>query len=146
MSTNIDNNIFLIRNLKGLLQDKLWLLDQRLQQKRLASSYKALTEAESRILATLRGESLTISEIARRLGISRQAVHKIITGLVTAKLLKLVPIPGNARDKGVVFTKEGETLKKEAAKALRELEEEVETTIGVKDFNLLKSLLEKEWF
>jgi DNA-binding MarR family transcriptional regulator len=145
MSTTIDNNVFLFRNLKGLLQEKLWLLDDRLKQKRLASRYKTLTDAEARILATLRGEELTISEIARRLDVSRQAVHKVVSNLVKVKLFKLEPVPGSARDKRIVFTQEGKALRKEAEKALRELEQEVETAIGTKNFRLLKSLLGKKW-
>lgn len=145
MSTKIDNEGFLFSNLKGLLQEKLWLLDERLKQKRAGSHYKTLTDGEARILANLRGEELTISELARRMSVSRQAVHKMVSNLVKAKLFKLEPVPGSARDKRIVFTQAGETLKKEAAKALRELEQEVASAIGTKNFQLLKSLLEKKW-
>jgi DNA-binding MarR family transcriptional regulator len=145
MSTKIDNNIFLVSNLKGLLQEKLWLLNERLQQKRAASRYQTLTDAEARILAAMRGEALTISEVARRLAVSRQAVHKIVSKLVKAKLLMLEPVTGNNRDKLIIFTKDGEALKQKAAKALRELEQEVGTVIGDKNLKLLKSLLEKKW-
>src|SRR5580698_2621818 len=98
MSTNIDKN-FLIHNLKALLQEKLWLLERRLQHKRQSTRYKTFTEAESRILATLRGEQLTISDVARKLDISRQAVHKNVSSLVKEKILSLEPVFGNARDK-----------------------------------------------
>lgn len=142
---SINSDAFLVSNLKALLQEKNWLLDNRLQQKRMASSYKTLTDAETRILAVLRGEELTISEIARRLAVSRQAVHKIISNLVKRKLLKLQKIEGNSRDKRIIFTDAGEAMKKEAAKILQELEQEVETAIGSNNFQLLKSLLGKEW-
>jgi DNA-binding MarR family transcriptional regulator len=144
-NSSVEKNDFLTSNLKALLQEKIWLLDNRLQQKRLASSYKALTDAEARILAVLRGEELTISEIARRLGVSRQAVHKIISNLIKRKLLKLEQIEGSSRDKRIIFTQTGEEMKKEAAKTLQELEKEVEIAIGSRNFQLLKSLLRKEW-
>jgi DNA-binding MarR family transcriptional regulator len=144
-NSSVEKNDFLTSNLKALLQEKIWLLDNRLQQKRLASSYKALTDAEARILAVLRGEELTISEIARRLGVSRQAVHKIISNLIKRKLLKLEQIEGSSRDKRIIFTQAGEEMKKEAAKTLQELEKEVEIAIGSRNFQLLKSLLRKEW-
>ncbi|MCS5710949.1 MarR family transcriptional regulator [Candidatus Berkiella aquae] len=145
MSTIVDKKDFLVSNLKGLLQEKLWLLEQRLQEKRNLTPYQELTDAQSRILATLRGESLTISEIARRLNVSRQAVHKLISQLIDKGLLALEAIPDNSRDKQVVFTPEGEALKKAAFKALQELEQEVEEALGAKNFALLKSLLKKEW-
>jgi len=95
MSTIVDKKTFLISNLKNLLQEKLWLLEQRLQNKRAATRFHHLTEAQTRIFATLRGEQLTISEVARRLAISRQAVHKLVTQLVNEHLLALEPIQGN---------------------------------------------------
>lgn len=145
MSIKVDENNFLTANLKGLLQEKLWLLDKRLQEKRSASRYQSLTEAEAKIFATLRGESLTISEISRRLNVSRQAVHKLVSQIIDKNLLRLEALPNNARDKKIVFTKEGEALKKEAARVLAELEQEVENEIGVKNLHLLKSLLAKDW-
>jgi DNA-binding MarR family transcriptional regulator len=141
----IGRDDFLISNLKALLQAKNWLLDSRLKQKRMTSSYKTLTDAEARILAVLRGEELTISEIARRLAISRQAVHKIISNLVKEKLLKLQKIEGNSRDKRIIFTRAGEEMKQEAASMLLELEEEVKMAIGSRNLHLLKSLLEQKW-
>jgi DNA-binding MarR family transcriptional regulator len=138
-------SIFLVDNLKALLQEKIWLLENRLKKKRALSSYKALTEAEARVLAILRGEELTISEVARRLAVSRQAVHKIISNLVERKLLKLNQLEENARDKQIVFTPLGEAMKKEAAKLLLELEQEVEVAIGESNLHLLKELLKKEW-
>lgn len=136
---------FLISNLKSLLQEKLWLLDARFKQKRLATRYKILTDAEARILATLRGEELTISEVARRLDLSRQAVHKTVAKLVQAKLLRLVSISGNARDKRIEFTEKGEAMKAAGSKVLRELEQEIEAAIGKENVKLLKSLLSKPW-
>lgn len=144
MSKN-EKDEFLISNLKAMLQEKLWLIDERFTKKRMATSYKALTRAESRILSALRGEALTISEVGRRLGLSRQAVHKTVSNLVDAKLLKLEPIPDNSRDKRIIFTEKGEAMKSSAHKALQEIEKEVEAEIGKKNFKLLKSLLKKPW-
>lgn len=136
---------FLQNNLKALLQDKIWLLDARLEQKRLKSPYQALTPTEARILAVLRGEELSISELARRLDVSRQAVHKIISKLVARKLLRLGQSAENARDKLIFFTPAGEDMKKEAARKILELEKEVALAIGERNLKLLKALLEMEW-
>lgn len=141
----IQQDHFLENNLKALLQDKILLLEERLQKKRIHSTYKNLTHAETRILATLRGEELTIAEISRRLSVSRQAVHKIIAKLVKRKLLKLEAIEGNARDKRIVFTTAGKKMKQEAKNKLRELEQEVKSAIGAHRFQLLKSILEERW-
>ncbi|ARG97083.1 MarR family winged helix-turn-helix transcriptional regulator [Legionella micdadei] len=145
MSTNDDKNI-LLTNLKGLLQEKLWKLEERLANEREKSSYQHLTGAQSRILATLRGENLTISEVGRRLGISRQAVHKIVSQLVNEGILSLEPMPENNRDKIIVFTEKGVVLKETAKKALKKLDDEVKEKLGDKDFELLKEILSKPWW
>jgi len=139
------NDDFLTNNLKALLQEKLWLLDSRFKQKRQATQYKILTDSEARVLATLRGEEITIAEVARRLDVSRQAVHKIVANLVKEKLLNLEAIPDNARDKRIVFTNKGEAMKAAGAKLLHELEQEVQTAIGKRNFKLLTLLLNKKW-
>lgn len=145
MPNRHSNDPFLLTNLKALLQDKLWLLEQRLKQKRDNTTYKAITPAEARVLAALRGEELTISEVARMFNVSRQAVHKVISGLIKRKILKLHAIEGNSRDKKIVFTAAGEAMKKQAATLLHELEQEVATAIGPKNLQQLKSLLAKDW-
>lgn len=140
-----DRDNYLTFNLKSLLQEKLTLLNERFSDKRMATRYKMLTDAESRILAVLKGEALTISEVARRLNISRQAVHKKVVNLVQANLLQLESIPDNARDKRIVFTWEGEEMKASAATLLSELEQEVAVTLGQDNFKTLMELLDKEW-
>jgi DNA-binding MarR family transcriptional regulator len=145
MRNKNEKDTFLISNLKALLQDKLWLLDNRFTKKRMATPYKVLTPAESRILATLRGEPLTVAEVARRLDLSRQAVHKTVSKLVEANLLQLESLPNNSRDKRITFTEKGEAMKSSAYKALKEIEKEVEAAIGKNNFKLLTSLLKKTW-
>jgi DNA-binding MarR family transcriptional regulator len=145
MMTNENENNLLRDNLKNLLQEKLWLLEARFKQKRLATPYKILTDSESRILATLKGEALTVSEVARRLNISRQGVHKTVAKLVELNLLKLEIVRGNARDKQIEFTEEGEAMKATSRQVFMDLEQEIEATIGKDDLRLLKSLLRKDW-
>lgn len=145
MTEKTDMNYFLTDNIKALLQEKLWLLNERFRQKRLITDYKMLTESETRILATLRGETLTISEIARRLELSRQAVHKTISKLVQRELLQMEPVPGNARDKRIVFTEKGEAMKLAGSRLLREIEQEIESRIGTDNFTILKSILNQPW-
>lgn len=145
MSTMGDNDGLLF-SLKALLQEKLWKLEEKLALEREISTYKHLTDAQSRILATLRGENLSISEVGRRLSISRQAVHKIVSQLVKEDILALTPAPENNRDKVIIFTSNGALLKETANKALKKIDDEVRQKLGEKDFSFLKSILSKEWW
>lgn len=136
---------FLTTNIKALLQEKLYLLENRLDKKRRNTSYEDLTDAESRLLAALRGENLTISELARRQKISRQAVHRLVSSLAKRNLITLEAIQGNLKNKRIVFTKDGENLKTEAKKILFELEKEIESVIGLDNLIKLKALLTLDW-
>lgn len=111
----------------------------------LNASLFVISLSLARILATLRGEALTISEVARRLALSRQAVHKTITRLVQRELLRLEWFPGNARDKRIEFTEKGEAMKLAASCALHEIEQEIESSIGKENFKLLKGILNQPW-
>ncbi|CDZ77759.1 homoprotocatechuate degradation operon regulator, HpaR [Legionella massiliensis] len=145
MSTKDDKND-LLSNLKGLLQEKLWKLEERLEQEKIKSPYKHFTEAQSRVLATLRGESLSISEVARRLRISRQAVHKVVSQLIKEEILALEAAPDNDRDKIIIFTEKGVLLKKTAKNALKIIDLEVKEKLGESDYVFLKEILSKEWW
>lgn len=145
MST-ADDKIDLLTNLKGLLQEKLWELEERLEQEKVKSPYKHFTEAQSRVLATLRGENLSISEVARRLRVSRQAVHKVVSQLIKEDILALEATPDNERDKMIVFTEKGVLLKKVANSALKIIDLEVKEKLGETDYVFLKQILSKEWW
>ena len=54
-----------------------------------AGEYKKATPAQLRLFNVLRGNERTISDIARRLGVSRQAVHKTVHQLIDVGFLKL---------------------------------------------------------
>lgn len=99
------------------------------------------TPAEAKLFATLRGRQRSISELARVLGISRQAVHNTVHRLVAAGVVELIAAPDSNRDKYVHITKKGYEVQKMAAKNLRQIEKEFADSIGKENLELIRSLL-----
>ena len=64
-------------------------------------------------------------EIARSLGLTRQAINQAIAQLMEKGLVKLEDDTGDRRCKIVVFASEGEAMRKDARAILRRLEAEL---------------------
>ncbi len=140
----IDNKTrqFLATSLKGLLQDTLEWMDTRNASLREGSKFEG-TPAEAKLFATLRGKARSISELARVMGVSRQAVHNTVHRLVDIGIVELVAVEGNKRDKLVTITTEGHKVQKMAAKNLKRIEQDMAETIGAENVELIRSLLLK---
>ena len=79
MSIMIDNRSkqFLATNIKGLFNDTLEWMEARNAELRCGSEFEG-TPAEAKLFATLRGRARSISDLARAMGLSRQAVHNTV--------------------------------------------------------------------
>lgn len=70
------------------------------------------------------------AELARRLGVSRQMVHKTVRSLVARGYLALEDDPARGRQKIIRFTETGTQLMAEARQALRDLDAVLATRLG----------------
>ncbi|MEM7020709.1 MAG: MarR family transcriptional regulator [Pseudomonadota bacterium] len=131
---------FLATNIKGLMSDTLEWMEARNTELRAGSEFQG-TPAEAKLFATLRGKQRSISELARVLGVSRQAVHNTVHKLIAAGVVELINSPSNQRDKLVRITERGHEVQKMAAKNLREIEEELADSIGRENLELVRRLL-----
>lgn len=131
---------FLQQNLKGLMQDMLEWMEERNAQLREGGEFTG-TPAEAKLFAVLRGRRRTISELARSLGVSRQAVHTTLKRLIHEGVLETVPHPDNQRDKLVQVTAKGQQVRKMAARNIRQIEAEVAQSIGEENMERMRELL-----
>ena len=106
----------------------------------LAGEYKKATPAQLRLFNVLRGNERTISDIARRLGVSRQAVHKTVHQLIDVGFLKLKKSKNN-RDQIVCFTKKGQNARLKSAKILMKIENEFMKKVGINEYLIIKNAL-----
>lgn len=104
-----------------------------------------VTRAHSRVFAHLDRGGTRSTELARRLGITRQGAHQTIQELVELGFLQLAPDPTSQRAKRIVLTPRGKRLVADAREIFKELEETLESRIGRKRAARLRRALESDW-
>lgn len=106
---------------------------------------EGLRAADLKLLANLDCDTTYASELARRLGISRQAVTKLLRNLVDHGFVRLEPAPGKRHAKQIVITASGRVLIGHAVTALARLEEELAVRVGSDDVATLRRVLAADW-
>ena len=104
-----------------LLRASRWF-DRELLAGLQRQGWPALTPTQSLVFAHLDRDGVSPSELARRLGTSRQATSDLLTGLVRLELLALQPNPARRGGKLVVLTTRGQALTRDALRLLHGLE------------------------
>lgn len=127
-----------------LLRGYRWFEDgllSRLEQ----AGWPELSRAHSLVFAHLDRDGTRTSVLARRIGISRQAVHQTVGELVELGLVELVPDPTSRRAKLVVLTQLGRDTVGRARAAFQELEDVLAERIGRARASELRRALEADW-
>ncbi len=131
--------------LRHLLLSRSEWMERRLFDGAARSGYGDLTPAMSRLCAHLAGRPLSLSELARRLTVSRQAVHKLATETASLGYVELVDSEQDARVKLLRFTQKGLNMADAARRELEAIEVQLAEQIGVDNMAVLKSLLAMPW-
>lgn len=85
------------------------------------------------------------SDMAKHLGVSKQAVQQALKPLVAKGLVTVEPDPQNGRRKRVVFTCKGQEMRDVARRGLLELEAELARRIGPHRLAALHDALNAPW-
>src|SRR5436309_680597 len=93
--------------LRQLLLARSNWMEKRLHAEAERNGYGEVTEAMSRLCAHLVGRPVGLSELARRLSVSRQAVHKLSTEAAKLGIVEFVPSEADARVILLRFTQKG---------------------------------------
>ena len=104
-----------------------------------------ITPAQSRVFAHLDRGGTRPSELARRIGVTRQGAHQTIQELVELGLVELAPDPRSQRARLVLPTRRGKRLVTDALEIFRELEDTLERRVGRKRVARLRRALEADW-
>ncbi|WP_309086855.1 MarR family transcriptional regulator [Domibacillus sp.] len=131
--------------LPDLLSDKHLLLRQKVRMLWQQSGREDVTLAESHLLSLLEQQPETIAGAARKMNISRQAVHRCAKGLIEKKYIDDKTIQKNERDKVLVLTDKGSAFCREIIEVKQQVEEEIAEKIGHENVIWLKKLLEENW-
>tara|TARA_B110000014_G_C20018775_1_gene528486 strand:+ start:296 stop:745 length:450 start_codon:yes stop_codon:yes gene_type:complete len=97
--------------------------------------------SEIKLFNALRGKEKSISQLARNLGISRQAVHKTIHKLENMGYLELIAKQNNKKDRIIKITNKGKTVKKQGVEHLIAVEEKLSWSMGERNLKFMKIII-----
>lgn len=104
-----------------------------------------LSPTRSRAFLAMSSGPLRVSELARQLDVSRQAAHKLLDGLEDDGLIARHTDEQDRRAHVVSLTDRGRSLARQAARILRDLEEELARRIGSHHLDALRRALAQDW-
>ncbi|MFG2321456.1 MarR family winged helix-turn-helix transcriptional regulator [Streptomyces sp. NPDC048568] len=104
-----------------------------------------VSPTQAQLFAVLDDKGATVSELARRMGVTRQTAHQAVHGLITAGLLDQVADPDSLRQRLIRRTEEGERVHRQAGLVLERLEEQLAERIGGEVVDALRTALEAPW-
>lgn len=119
--------------------------DEGLQNYLRRRGWPEITRPQSMLMCNLALGLHRPSEIARRLGVSRQAVHATLTQMVAKGVLTLVDDANDRRVKVVALTPFGERMRRDAQEAMTVMVDELARRIGTGQVGGLRSALLAAW-
>lgn len=132
-------------NLAQLFMRAFYWADEGLQNALKKQGWPSITRAQSLVFVNI-GEGVTRpSEIASRVGVTRQAIHQTINEMVELGYLTLEPDPTDRRAKVVVYTEKGKEVGGATVSALQEIESSLSNRIGNERVVALREALAQEW-
>jgi DNA-binding MarR family transcriptional regulator len=132
--------------LLGLLQRGVRWFSEELLERLDAAGVAPITPAHAAVLAHLgSGSSLSIAELARRAGVTRQTMHRAVTQLLDEGLLVSTPGPGFPRTTLIELTDAGRARRDVAAGILRDLERDLESRLRPGELTELRDSLGRAW-
>lgn len=134
-----------MKSLRLLLRSRLEWMEDRLMANAEKNGYGYVSPSMARLYSYLGNEPIPMSELARRLKISRQAVHQLVAEGINSDFLTLVNSPHDKRIKLVKFSTNGKEMSKVALAELRQIEQELENSLGLENVQALRRILELDW-
>ncbi len=129
---------------QALMQAQQWLVVSLLHLMS-KKGHKSLSPAHLAFLANLDCGETHASAVARRMGVSRQAVYRSTRELQKLGVLKLIDDPAAGNRKIVQMTARGIKVATDARACLVEVEAELEARIGSRGLANLQAALNAEW-
>lgn len=131
--------------LRNLLLQRFNWIEERVLEKARAHGYAQVTPAMSRLFGNMVGQPVGLSELSRRMGVTRQAVHKLANDAARLGLVEFVASPDDARVVRLQFTQAGWAMSALAAKDFEEIESAIKEHLGTRNLAELKRLLQLPW-
>jgi len=119
--------------------------DDALRNSLAAQGLPSLTHSQSLVMSCLVSDGIRISDIARRLDMTRQGAQKAVVALEAMGLVQTEVDLKNTSAKIVHLTKLGLQNIESAQQIFKDLEKELTNRIGEKNSRALRKALEQDW-
>ncbi len=130
--------------MRGLLRAYYWM-DESLQNGLQRAGYKPRTRTQTMILIHISNGVTRAAELARALGVSRQAIQQQINDLESDELVTQIPDPTDKRANRIVFSEKGAALINQALETLRGAEQTLAMRLGYDSVSALRRALMSDW-
>lgn len=109
------------------------------------NGYGYITPSMARLYSYLGDNPVPMSELARRLKISRQAVHQLVVESLNSDFLEVIDSPKDKRIKLVKFSANGKKMSDVALAEIHQAERELAKHLGEDNVKELRRILEMDW-
>ena len=130
--------------MRGLLRAYYWM-DESLQNGLIQAGFQPRTRTQTMILINIANGITRAAELARVLGVSRQAIQQQINELERDQLVTQIPDPEDRRANRIVFSERGSELINAALESLREAEQALAMRLGYDTVRHLRNALTSDW-
>lgn len=126
------------------LQAFFWF-DDGLQAWLQKQGWGHVTRSQSMVMVNILSGTCRPSDIARNVGISRQAIHATINQMAEMGMVEMRDDPEDGRSKIVVLSEVGQSMRRDADAAVLALTEELSRRIGKTHIAALRKAFQAEW-
>ncbi|MDZ7670520.1 MAG: MarR family transcriptional regulator [Gammaproteobacteria bacterium] len=130
--------------MRGLLRAYYWM-DESLQNGLIQAGFQPRTRTQTMILINISNGITRAAELARVLGVSRQAIQQQINELERDQLVTQIPDPEDRRANRIVFSEQGSQLINAALATLRQAEQALAMRLGYDTVRHLRNALTDDW-
>ncbi len=128
----------------ALFQRFCWL-DEGLQARLHDRGWPDVSRAQSMVMTNIVTGVVRPSDIARNIGVSRQAIHSTINQMVEMGMVRLEPDPDDRRHSVVSLTETGQQMRQDAQMSMDRLGEQIAQRLGPERFDAMLAALEADW-
>ena len=133
-------------NIIDLISEKHAKLRKMVIEAWVESGEERVSDTELYMLALIEKNELTVAQIGRIIGISRQGAHKYAKGLIERGYIIIENQNVNSRDKILFLTEKGLRFCRETLILKEKFETDIINAIGEDKFQILKQCLSENWF
>lgn len=109
------------------------------------AGWQATGTTHSAVFGLIDSEGTSISDLARRIGVTRQSMHQTVREMRRFGVVDLVDHPTDGRTKLVMLTEDGWRQVADAHRLFTALETEIERRIGPRAMGGLRRALDADW-